>query len=73
MSGGASGRQYSDAALSAARGAQDAANVLAKLRLDTAQPDELHAALAKVLATGEEARLRAFCRVISKALERGCA
>lgn len=70
MSGGASGRQYSDAALSAARGAQAADNVVRKIHLGTAQPDELHEALGEILATAEAPRLRSFCRALSKAIER---
>ena len=61
--------QYSHAALSALRGEQDADNLLLKLRLGMAQPDALREALSKVQATGEEPRIRSFCRVISKALE----
>ena len=61
--------QYTDAALGAIRGQQDAANLLAKVRIGTASPDALAEALAAVQATGEAARVRAFLRSLGKALE----
>ena len=52
-------------------GQADARRVLHDIRHTIPSPDLLHERLQSVLLTAEKERLRAFCRRLQKALERG--
>lgn len=57
------------AALAAIQGHVEAEDLLRELRAGIALPEALHEALQRLRATGDGARLRAFCRTLQKRLE----
>ena len=62
-----------DEAASVCAGQRDAAQLLAALGDGVAPADLLAEALAQVLAHGDQARLRGWCRALQKQVERAAA
>lgn len=62
--------ELADAAMATIRGGLDAQRLVAVIREGCAPVDALHEGLQLVQATGDEDRLRGFCRELQKALER---
>jgi len=56
-------------ALTCACACQDAQRLVNEIKAGTALPDSLHVALQAVRATGNGYQLRAFTRVVQKAIE----
>ena len=56
-------------AFECAKACQEAQALIAEVRRGCALPDALHVALQQIRASGDGERLRAFTRVIQKAIE----